>query len=339
MKLTEQLFEAAKPFLCKEGLESSKEIIATNSVPFSDMGMANTKPGEFAPEEITDPENLVNTAKMSNDNDFGNDEDADFLTAIFSVSTTPNNCEHEIHELADLIDLGKEDAEKHIHHHEHHDHEHEESPIFTNIIESILRRKDSLLLEGLNEAELDEMAFQYHPELKQQGGKGKAARDFVSFLRTKRGAIESGELKLPDGIKEKWETEILPEFKKYSISNLGSVPYNKFLKKVIDERVKEFLNSKGIDIESAEGQQFYNGLFSNELVSPDSKTCDAVIEAASNYMSPEEAATLHLEPKHPLTTSSSKNDKTNYEAIRKIQEHIAGKEIEKLEIIKWFNDY
>ena len=26
------------------------------------------------------------------------------MTAIFSVSTTPNNCEHEIHELADLID-------------------------------------------------------------------------------------------------------------------------------------------------------------------------------------------------------------------------------------------
>ena len=74
MSLKDQLFEAAKPFLA-EGVESSKEIIATNSTSFDEMGMANSNPGEFAPEEITDQENLVNTAKMSNDTEFSNKED------------------------------------------------------------------------------------------------------------------------------------------------------------------------------------------------------------------------------------------------------------------------
>lgn len=98
MSLKEQLFEAAKPFL-KEGVESSKEIIDTNSTSFDQMGMAKSNPGEFAPEEITDHENLVNTASMSNDTDFSNkvgNEDEE------TVVTT----EIEIKPLEDLVNLG-----------------------------------------------------------------------------------------------------------------------------------------------------------------------------------------------------------------------------------------
>ena len=58
-----------------EGLENSKEIISTNIVnSFDDMGMAHVNPGEFAAEEITNKENLINKGEMSNDTEFNKDE-------------------------------------------------------------------------------------------------------------------------------------------------------------------------------------------------------------------------------------------------------------------------
>lgn len=54
----------------KESHENSKEMIASNSTSFDEMGMANTAPGEFAQEEITDRKNLENTGSMANDTDF-----------------------------------------------------------------------------------------------------------------------------------------------------------------------------------------------------------------------------------------------------------------------------
>lgn len=54
----------------KEGHENSKEMIASNSTSFDEMGMAHTTPGEFAQEEITDRKNLENTGSMANDTDF-----------------------------------------------------------------------------------------------------------------------------------------------------------------------------------------------------------------------------------------------------------------------------
>lgn len=58
-----------------EGLENSKEIISTNIVnSFDDMGMAHVNPGEFAAEEITDKENLINKGEMSNDTEFNKDK-------------------------------------------------------------------------------------------------------------------------------------------------------------------------------------------------------------------------------------------------------------------------
>lgn len=54
----------------KESHENSKEMIASNSTSFDEMGMANTAPGEFSQEEITDRKNLENTGSMANDTDF-----------------------------------------------------------------------------------------------------------------------------------------------------------------------------------------------------------------------------------------------------------------------------
>ena len=87
MSLKEELFNAAKPFL-KEGLDSSKEIIAANSTSFDEMGMANSKPGEFSPEEITDLENLVNVSKMSNDTDFSgkDNQESETVVSILGIS-------------------------------------------------------------------------------------------------------------------------------------------------------------------------------------------------------------------------------------------------------------
>lgn len=54
----------------KEDHENSKDMIASNSTSFDEMGMAHTTPGEFAQEEITDRKNLENTGSMANDTDF-----------------------------------------------------------------------------------------------------------------------------------------------------------------------------------------------------------------------------------------------------------------------------
>ena len=74
MKLKDRLLAVAKASL-NEGVESTKTIIADNIVPsFEDMGMANVAPGEFANEEITDSENLVNKGSMSNDTAFNKED-------------------------------------------------------------------------------------------------------------------------------------------------------------------------------------------------------------------------------------------------------------------------
>lgn len=100
MSLREQLFEAAKPFM--EGLESSKEIIATNSASFDEMGMANNNPGEFSDNEITDKDNLVNVGKLSNDTDFEGKADCEC------------DCEEGDDVLSELIKLGNDDDDEEV---------------------------------------------------------------------------------------------------------------------------------------------------------------------------------------------------------------------------------
>lgn len=105
--LRDMLMEAACNAL-QENLDSSKEMIQQNVVPsFEDMGMATTPPGEFSPEEITDKQNLVNTAEMSNDTDFEgkatNSENSaeDMMQAVdqamndlVNISVGSDECEH-----------------------------------------------------------------------------------------------------------------------------------------------------------------------------------------------------------------------------------------------------
>ena len=100
MNLRERMLEAISKNL-NEGIESSKEIMSNNIVPsFEEMGMANVEPGEFAQGEITDQENLVNKANMSNDNDFGKSSD------------TGNSFEKAVEDMAnDLVDISASDNE------------------------------------------------------------------------------------------------------------------------------------------------------------------------------------------------------------------------------------
>ena len=72
-----------------EGLDSSSEMIDTNLVNPDEMGAATNAPGEFSDEEITNKENLENTAKMSNDN--APSESENMVTSV-SVAITDDNC-------------------------------------------------------------------------------------------------------------------------------------------------------------------------------------------------------------------------------------------------------
>ena len=91
--------EAIAKTVCSEAVESSADMIANNTVPsFEEMGMATVKPGEFAQEEITDQENLVNKANMSNDNNFNKDAE--------------DNIEDMADEMLDnMLDISKPEAD------------------------------------------------------------------------------------------------------------------------------------------------------------------------------------------------------------------------------------
>ena len=220
MNLRDQLFEAAKPFLMKEGIESSKEIIANNSTSFDEMGMANTNPGEFAQEEITDQENLVNTAKMANDNDFGTDEQSTETTVVSILGDDAATNVGDI--LEDLVRLGGEECpecEEHPH-------------SIGDMIESILRHKDKILLESLDEADLEEAIVDDWPGfVPAQPGIGKWATALMSRIRANASAIKDGRIQVPENIKQNWP-QYVAAYKQYNISNLGSPKYNTILRAV-----------------------------------------------------------------------------------------------------------
>lgn len=69
MTLRDRLLNAVK-----ESVESTYDMINSNTVDPNQMGISTSAPGEFAPEEITDKQNLVNQGSMSNDNDYNKDE-------------------------------------------------------------------------------------------------------------------------------------------------------------------------------------------------------------------------------------------------------------------------
>lgn len=221
MSLKEELFNAAKPFLMKEGLESSKEIIATNSTSFDEMGMANSKPGEFAPEEITDPENLVNVSKMSNDNNFNADnEESETVVSVLGIDNTGF-----LNELSDLVNLGTgascecDDPQCK-----------DCKPRLANVIESILRKKDHAFLESLDEADLEEAMVDDWPGfVPAQPGIGKWANALMSRVRANMSAIRDGRIQMPDNVKQNWQ-KYIDAYKQYNISNIGSPIFMKVLR-------------------------------------------------------------------------------------------------------------
>lgn len=315
MSLKEELLNAAKPFLMKEGLESSKEIIATNSTSFDEMGMANSKPGEFSQEEITDPENLINVSKMANDNDFNAEaEESETVVSILGIDPIDSK------ELGDLINLGTGKACK------CEDPEHCDCPRLADVFESVLRKKDKAFLESLteessdermtafinrldkflaspdegastiekidkyqsigllfqdllkdlgglqqllnlakegnvyakeiltkvgledamNESALEEMAFSYAPGvIPPSPGKGKAARDAVTWVGRNLAGIKAGTVELPDSIKSNWN-EIMDIYKGYSNSNVGSPAYKKVIDRVIYNAAVKSMQAQGI---------------------------------------------------------------------------------------------
>lgn len=228
MSLKEELLTAVKPFLMKEGLESSKEIIATNSTSFDEMGMANSKPGEFSQEEITDPENLVNVSKMSNDNNFNTDsEESETIVSILGITDdTPE------HDLGDLVNLGTGascECEDDMRSKECHSHHHD----LASTIEHILRKKDKAFLESLNEADLNEEDLEeivnYWPGFTQdKPDKGKYATHLASRLRNSIGDITSGKTQVPDDIRKNFaDKNLVADWKQYNNSNRGDPEYKK----------------------------------------------------------------------------------------------------------------
>lgn len=122
MNLRERLTLAAKSAL-KETVDSSADMIANNTIAsFDEMGMANVKPGEFAQEEITDQENLINKANMSNDNDFNKDDNSveeiakDMMNNMLDISKADDDMATvEITAITD--DECPECHKHHCHHH------------------------------------------------------------------------------------------------------------------------------------------------------------------------------------------------------------------------------
>lgn len=95
----------------KESHENSKEMIASNSTSFDEMGMAHTTPGEFAQEEITDRKNLENTASMANDTDFEGKAHVDGASEC-PMCDVADKVDDIMNDLAsDIVDISVKDDE------------------------------------------------------------------------------------------------------------------------------------------------------------------------------------------------------------------------------------
>lgn len=282
MSLKEELLNAAKPFLMKEGLESSKEIIATNSTSFDEMGMANSKPGEFAPEEITDPENLVNVSKMANDNNFNTEaEESETVVSILGIDDAG------LKELGDLVNLGTGASC------ECNDPQCRDcKPRLANVIESILKRKDKIFLENLSEAEeLEEAPVDDWPGfVPAQPGIGKWATALMSRIRANASAIKDGRIQVPDNIKQNWQ-KYVDAYKQYNISNIGSPKYNTIL--------------RAVAAKSSNPQMIEN---------PTEEDCAALASALNAVLKKEgeNALPFDFEPGFPLNNTLDKSSK-NYQ--------------------------
>lgn len=99
----------------QEAHENSKEMIASNSTSFDEMGMSHTAPGEFAQEEITDHANLENTGSMANDTEFSGKVDGcdSNSECEVSVSAAMDEIDDTMNSLAsDIVDISVKNNEE-----------------------------------------------------------------------------------------------------------------------------------------------------------------------------------------------------------------------------------
>lgn len=110
----------------KESHENSKEMIASNSTSFDEMGMSHTTPGEFSQEEITDPKNLENTGSMANDTDFEGkvSVEGDSECPACAVADKVDDVMNDL--ASDIVDISVKDDEIEDDEDENHDNEEEE---------------------------------------------------------------------------------------------------------------------------------------------------------------------------------------------------------------------
>ena len=151
MNLRKRLTDAAAKVL-REGVDSSAEMINDNLVPsFEDMGMAKVTPGEFAQEEITDTENLVNKADMSNDTSF-NKEGCDHCDDVMDAAKEVMDDLVDISapSMTSSVEIVKTDDE---HEDEEEEHHHFGESTMAKIVESALGGKScEQFLAKLNES-------------------------------------------------------------------------------------------------------------------------------------------------------------------------------------------
>lgn len=122
----------------KEAVESSKEMIDTNVTDMDSMGMANVAPGEFAQEEITDKNNLVNQGSMSNDTDFNKEDcSCDAAVAVTSISV-----EEEPENLLKISEPSEEKPEDVLEMHKRHHDFHFGESRFAKIVERALNESE-----------------------------------------------------------------------------------------------------------------------------------------------------------------------------------------------------
>lgn len=100
MALRDRLLNAVK-----ESVESTYDMINTNSVNPDEMGMATSAPGEFSAEEITDKQNLVNQGSMSNDNDYDKDDcDCEIIAATVEIDGEENKAKDDLLNISEPVE-------------------------------------------------------------------------------------------------------------------------------------------------------------------------------------------------------------------------------------------
>jgi len=162
----------------KESHENSKEMIASNSTSFDEMGMAHTAPGEFAQEEITDHSNLENTGSMANDTEFSGKEHSGCEHCDI-VSTAVDKIDDTMDDLAsDIVDISIKDDE-----------EDEDIDIDVDSEEDDEDEDEKKLMALAHESVKGSLINAFQKELRESNGDYAGPQDFVPDTRIHTSAV------------------------------------------------------------------------------------------------------------------------------------------------------